>query len=147
METNKKGNRRKRDSCYQCTVELWRKDTILCKRCEEKFCESHMFKYVDGNNIAITQNSPWYCKPCYLITYPNDWCLREDQVTYLTGNTARYELDNGSANLSLQILGCCVICEIAKGDIKQCRCSCDGTYHGSLSREDDIKIHPNQITY
>ena len=30
-----------------------------------------LYMYVDGNNIAITKNSPFLCKSCYIKRYGN----------------------------------------------------------------------------
>jgi hypothetical protein len=35
-------------------------------------CSSHVWKYVDGNNAAITKNSPRLCEDCYKQKHPND---------------------------------------------------------------------------
>lgn len=36
-----------------------------CEICKKSLCEEHAYFYVDGNNIAITNNSPYLCKTCY----------------------------------------------------------------------------------
>ena len=36
-----------------------------CEKCKKSLCEEHAYSYVDGNNIAITNNSPYLCKKCY----------------------------------------------------------------------------------
>lgn len=36
-----------------------------CEKCKKSLCEEHAYSYVDGNNIAITNNSPYLCKNCY----------------------------------------------------------------------------------
>ena len=46
-------------------------DKCKCRNCLGWFCERHIYSYVDGNNIAITKNSPLYCLECYREKYPN----------------------------------------------------------------------------
>ncbi len=46
-----------------------RESTTSCKKCGRKLCESHAYSYVDGNNRAITKNSPEYCFSCYRSVY------------------------------------------------------------------------------
>lgn len=36
-----------------------------CENCKKSLCEEHAYFYVDGDNIAITNNSPYLCKSCY----------------------------------------------------------------------------------
>jgi len=40
-----------------------------CKSCSKLFLLNELFSYVDGNNAAITKNSPEYCEPCYIKRY------------------------------------------------------------------------------
>ena len=40
-----------------------------CERCEKQISEKEAFCYVDGNNIAISYNSPYLCKQCYEKSY------------------------------------------------------------------------------
>ncbi len=40
-----------------------------CQYCGEKNKSQQLFSYVDGNNKAITKNSPTLCKTCYQKTY------------------------------------------------------------------------------
>jgi len=40
-----------------------------CHRCKGEFELNQLFSYVDGNNIAITRNSPDYCLDCYKKIY------------------------------------------------------------------------------
>ena len=40
-----------------------------CEKCKKSLCQEHAYFYVDGNNIAITNNSPYLCKKCYEETY------------------------------------------------------------------------------
>lgn len=36
-----------------------------CEKCKKSLCEEHAYFYVDGNNSAITNSSPYLCKTCY----------------------------------------------------------------------------------
>ena len=36
-----------------------------CQNCGKSLCPEHTYFYVDGNNEAITRNSPRLCKECY----------------------------------------------------------------------------------
>lgn len=36
-----------------------------CEKCKKSLCQEHAYFYVDGNNIAVTNNSPYLCKNCY----------------------------------------------------------------------------------
>ena len=40
-----------------------------CARCGVKHTLDELYSYVDGNNRAITKNSPELCKPCFLARY------------------------------------------------------------------------------
>ena len=40
-----------------------------CEKCHKSLCLEHVYSYVDGNNIAITNNAPYLCKECYENTY------------------------------------------------------------------------------
>ena len=51
-----------------CIVEYKNKKELLggyCARCGLEFCGSHLYSYVDGNNIAITRNAKSFCENCY----------------------------------------------------------------------------------
>lgn len=39
--------------------------TNYCQMCKKSLCPEHTYFYVDGNNNAITKNSPRLCKKCY----------------------------------------------------------------------------------
>lgn len=45
------------------------KNFMKCARCNQIFCMSHIYSYVDENNGSITRNSREYCKECYKIIY------------------------------------------------------------------------------
>jgi hypothetical protein len=45
---------------------------VPCRHCPDLRCERHRFSYVDGNNGAITRNSPELCLACYGKAYPRD---------------------------------------------------------------------------
>lgn len=40
-----------------------------CQICKKSLCPEHAYSFVDGNNRAITYNSPYLCKDCYEETY------------------------------------------------------------------------------
>jgi len=40
-----------------------------CENCKRSLCEEHSYSWVDGNNEAITNNSPYLCKECYEVKY------------------------------------------------------------------------------
>ena len=40
-----------------------------CNKCKKMFPGDKVYSYVDGNNIAITKNSPNYCYKCYKEVY------------------------------------------------------------------------------
>ena len=40
-----------------------------CEKCKRSICEEHEYLYLDGNNRAITNNSPYLCKECYESEY------------------------------------------------------------------------------
>lgn len=50
--------------CDKCGDKINAKDTFHCSECGKTFCPKHIYQYVDGNNISITNNSPYYCKEC-----------------------------------------------------------------------------------
>lgn len=55
--------------CCECKTSLTKGTTHICKKCGHSFCSEHVYTYVDGNNIAITRNSPEYCERCYREVY------------------------------------------------------------------------------
>jgi hypothetical protein len=61
------------------------KEKYICSVCGGESCAKHNFNYVDGNNIAITRNSPNICVKClntgkYIIKLPEihipEECIR-----------------------------------------------------------------------
>ena len=36
-----------------------------CEECKKSLCSEHAYFYIDENNGAITNNSPYLCKRCY----------------------------------------------------------------------------------
>ena len=40
-----------------------RKFNGYCEKCKKSLCPEHAYSFVDGNNEAITYNSPYLCKP------------------------------------------------------------------------------------
>lgn len=40
-----------------------------CENCRKSLCEEHAYFLVDGNNEAITDNSPYLCDNCYQTEY------------------------------------------------------------------------------
>jgi hypothetical protein len=42
-----------------------KKDLMKCQNCGVMLSPSKTFQYVDGNNGAITKNSPILCRDCY----------------------------------------------------------------------------------
>ena len=40
-----------------------------CEKCRKSLCEEHAYFFVDGNNEAITNNSPYLCSNCYEVEY------------------------------------------------------------------------------
>lgn len=49
-----------------------------CAKCGQLKTNKELFVYVDGNNFAITNSSPAFCKKCYSEQYPND-SLRDNR--------------------------------------------------------------------
>ena len=49
--------------CETLTKAFINKNT--CQTCKGIYCPRHLFTYVDGNNRAITKNSPQLCEVCY----------------------------------------------------------------------------------
>jgi len=45
------------------------KDLIKCDECGKLLPPDQIFSYVDGNNCAITKNSPNLCRECYIKRY------------------------------------------------------------------------------
>jgi len=46
-----------------------RKFSGKCEGCGKSICSCKAYQYVDGNNAAITNNSPYLCKECYEARY------------------------------------------------------------------------------
>lgn len=46
-----------------------RKFLGYCEECKKSLCEEHAYFYVDGNNVSITNSSPYLCKDCYSQKY------------------------------------------------------------------------------
>jgi len=65
--------RKKPLSCAICGLEMWKYEAITCASCGKVLCAKHAFSYVDGNNKAITDNSPILCKECYIKKYGYGW--------------------------------------------------------------------------
>lgn len=42
-----------------------------CEHCGMEKPLNEIYQYVDGNNAAITRNSPYLCAVCYSEMYPN----------------------------------------------------------------------------
>lgn len=42
-----------------------RKFNGYCEECKKSICACSAYQYIDGNNEAITSNSPYLCKDCY----------------------------------------------------------------------------------
>lgn len=40
-----------------------------CEQCKKSLCKEHAYFFIDGNNIAITNSSPYLCKSCYEQNY------------------------------------------------------------------------------
>ena len=45
------------------------KEKMKCSGCGKVFPLNKLYSYVDGNNYAITRNSPDYCIDCYKKRY------------------------------------------------------------------------------
>lgn len=57
--------KRTNETCTECGAKIKSKKALYrCGKCKRIMCEKCVVYYVDGNNIAITLNSPPYCKPC-----------------------------------------------------------------------------------
>lgn len=44
----------------------------ICSKCKKELTPQTAYIYVDGNNCAITKNSPMLCKECYIEKYGNN---------------------------------------------------------------------------
>ena len=42
-----------------------RKFSGYCEECKKEICSCKAYQNTDGNNAAITNNSPYLCKSCY----------------------------------------------------------------------------------
>ena len=42
-----------------------RKFNGYCEECKKEICSCKAYQFIDGNNEAITNNSPYLCKQCY----------------------------------------------------------------------------------
>ena len=51
-----------------CCVES-KQELGQCTKCNKSFCLRCLYSYVDGNNRAITRNSPDLCLKCYREVY------------------------------------------------------------------------------
>lgn len=60
-----------------------RKFLGYCEICKKSLCPEHSYSYVDENNIAITNNSPYLCKECYEKKYNKEI---KDKVTIFKEN-------------------------------------------------------------
>jgi hypothetical protein len=48
--------------------------TVACAECGVRKFSNEIYSYVDGNNVAITKNSPELCEMCYRDKYDNVYC-------------------------------------------------------------------------
>jgi uncharacterized UBP type Zn finger protein len=55
----------------ECSEKLLKKDQFVCHSCGKILCGKHSYSYVDGNNGAISRNSPILCEDCYIKRYGN----------------------------------------------------------------------------
>lgn len=57
--------------CDECRIRVYKskKEHYKCKECGKDLCGKHAYLYVDESNISITNNSPPYCKECYIKKY------------------------------------------------------------------------------
>ena len=61
-------------TCVMCDATTTRKaDLHHCWDCGSVLCGRCAVSYVDGNNIAITKQSPALCRPCYVQRYGLGW--------------------------------------------------------------------------
>lgn len=42
-----------------------RKFKGYCEECKKEICSCKAYSYIDGNNAAVTNSSPYLCKECY----------------------------------------------------------------------------------
>ena len=62
--------RKPKQICSTCDEPLFaRRDWEKCSNCNDIKCLKHIYSYVDESNIAITKNSPLFCRICYREKY------------------------------------------------------------------------------
>jgi len=56
-----------------------------CPRCNAPTCDHHRYAYIDGNNKAITKNSPFLCLKCQFgkNEFPENMFDRFDRVVWI----------------------------------------------------------------
>lgn len=62
----------KRNNGYMIPkIKTTKAKKLVCSNCEKELTPQTAYFYVDGNNCAITNNSPTFCKECYIKKYGN----------------------------------------------------------------------------
>lgn len=79
-------------------MKVSRKFNGYCEKCKKSLCAEHAYSYVDGNNGAITSNSPYLCKACYEKTYNEKItsevdCFKENLIDVLEQFHAFYNIE------------------------------------------------------
>ena len=72
------------------------KEYHFCTVCGKMICNSHLWRWVDENNISITKNARPYCEICYSKKYTGDYLSRikrnEEYPSYFKLLTVSYML-------------------------------------------------------
>lgn len=62
----------KRNNGYMIPkIKTTKAKKLVCSNCKKELTPQTAYFYVDGNNCAITNNSPTFCKECYIKKYGN----------------------------------------------------------------------------
>ncbi len=81
-------------------VACGEKSTGECHDCHAPTCDRHRYAYTDGNNKAITKNSPLLCRPCYYGNPAMPQAQKGDEPSTIYSKVPREQLEHALATIN-----------------------------------------------